>query len=98
MDASRIEPPKRPDLYVVARFLDRLQTVPEGLTHARLQAAVRLNYDLYRSYLTLLITRGYLRLSPDKEGTERAHLTPEGFAAHATLVGWIRDAFGEVKL
>lgn len=97
MDLSAIKPPARPDLYVVARFLDRLAATSDPFTHARLQAAVRLNYDLYRSYLSLLVTRGYVRVETGKEGTERVAATAEGRAAHARLVAWIRDAFGDVR-
>lgn len=89
-------PPERPDLYVVARFLDRLHAAPEGFPRTRLQAAVRLNYDLYRRYLGLLTHKRWAQVAPDKEGVERVHLTPEGRAAHARLVGWLRDALGEL--
>lgn len=97
MDLSAIKPPVRPDFYVVARFLDRLAATPDAFTHARLQNAVRLNYDLYRSYLALLTARGLARIEVDKEGVERVGATVEGRAAHARLVAWIRDAFGEVR-
>lgn len=93
-----MEPPSKPDLYVVARFLERLRQVPEGYPRTRLQGAVRLNYDLYRRYLALLIDKGFVRVAEDKEGLERVHLTAAGHAAHARLVGWIRDAFGDLRL
>lgn len=92
------EPPARPDLYVLARFLDRLASAHDGFVRAKLQAAVRLNYDLYRSYLALLLGKGLARVEPDKEGVERVWLTPEGRRAHERLVGWIRDALGDVRL
>lgn len=91
-------PPSRPDLYVLARYLDRLADAPEGVPRARLQAAVRLNYDLYRSYLAWLVERGWARVESDGEGTDRVWLTPAGRDAHARLVGWLRDAFGDIRL
>jgi len=97
MDLTGIEPPKRPDLYVVARFLDRLAHAPEGVTHARLQLAVRLNYDLYRSYLALLVDRGFAKVDRDEKG-ERVVPTDAGISAQAKLLAWIRDAFGDVRL
>lgn len=96
--ARDTETPPRPDLYVLARFLDRLAATPEGYPRTRLQAAVRLNYDLYRRYLALLARKGWIQVAPGKDGDERVHLTPAGRAAHARLVGWIRDAFGELDL
>lgn len=98
MAAGEDAAPARPDLYVVARFLDALASEPEGHLRTRLQAAVRLNYDLYRRYLALLDARGLLRIAPDKEGHERVHLTPAGRDAHARLIKWIRDAFGDIRL
>lgn len=89
--------PERPDLYVVARFLDRLREAGEGIPKTRLQAAVRLNYDLYRAYLGLLLEKRWVELKSDESG-DRVHLTFEGRAAHERLVTWIRDAFGDLKL
>ena len=88
----------RPDLYVVARFLDVLHQSPEGHPRTRLQAAVRLNYDLYRRYLALLTRKGLVLVEKDGDGAERVRLTREGEAAHDRLVRWIWDAFGDVRL
>lgn len=84
---------ERPDLYVVARFLDKLAASPEGHPRTKLQQAVRLNYDLYRSYLALLAQTGFVEV-----GEDRVKLTDKGRAAHAALLGWIRDALGDVRL
>ncbi len=93
MAAPDPPPPRKPDLYVVARFLDRLGETPAGVPRTRLQAAVRLNYDLYRSYLTLLVEKRYVTVNED-----RIQLTQEGRHAKDRLVGWIRDAFGDMHL
>lgn len=98
MDWSEAEPPERPDLYVVARFLDRLVESSGTHSRTRLQSATRLNYDLYRSYLSLLLRKGYVEITLGKDGQECVRLTHEGSAAHDRLVGWIRDAFGEIRL
>ncbi|MFA5861912.1 MAG: winged helix-turn-helix domain-containing protein [Candidatus Thermoplasmatota archaeon] len=89
-DAS---PPPRPDLYVVARFLDRLGESPGGHLRTKLQQAVRLNYDLYRSYLSWLTTKGWVEVID-----ERVVLTKAGLDARERLLGWIRDAFGDIRL
>lgn len=91
------EPPARPDLYVLARFLDRLGEAESGIPRTRLQQAVRLNYDLYRRYLGLLLDKGWVHLQSDKEGVERVALTRAGRDARTKLVGWIRDAFGDLR-
>lgn len=88
-----VDPPRRPDLYVLARFLDRLGEGPDGVARTRLQGAVRLNYDLYRGYLALLLEKGWVEV-----GAERVTLTKAGREARERLLGWLRDAFGDVRL
>ena len=63
-------PLDRPDLFVLARFLDRLAE-PRTWTKTQLQLAVRLNYDLFRRYLELLEAKGYVRRETDGDGVER---------------------------
>lgn len=85
----------KPDLYVVARFLDRLWTPDAAYTRAQLQMAVRLNYDLFRRYLAFLEENGFVACGPDGKDVERVRLTPAGLAAHKELVAWIRRVLGE---
>lgn len=89
-----IRVPVRPDLYVVARFLDRLAQPGAGYTRSRLQAAVRLNYDLFRSYLRWLEEKGFVRTVKDYE-RELIVATPAGLEAHERLVQWIKRVLGE---
>jgi predicted transcriptional regulator len=89
------QPPERPDLYVVARFLDKLTKPGATYTRSRLQAAVRLNYDLFRGYLALLEQKGWVRVVGEGSRQE-CRITPEGLAAYHHLVDWIRDVFGEI--
>lgn len=89
-------PPEKPDLYVVARFLDKLVDAPTGYTRSRLQAAVRVNYDLFRSYLAWLDEQGYIETKPDAAGKDTIHATPAAREAHARLVQWIKDVLGDV--
>ncbi len=93
---------ERPDLYVLARFLDRLWR-PDGyppveFSRAKLQMAVRLNYDLFRRYLGFLVERGFVEVGPNERGDEVVRLSQDGREAHARLVGWIRDAIGTDRL
>lgn len=102
MPAPPIVPPERPDLYVVARFLDRLRETNTPWTRSRLQRAVRVNYDIFRSYLALLQEKGFVEeVDPPEESDARSgvlRLTPAGHAAHGRLVVWIRDVFGDTRL
>lgn len=82
------EEPFRPNLYVVARFLDALHESPR--TRSQLQAAVGVNYDILRRYVELLEVRGLLRI--DEDGTVRA--TPEGGRVRSELRAWIERFLG----
>lgn len=88
----------RPDLYVVARFLDRLWQPDTAYTRNQLQMATRVNYDLFRRYLSFLEERGFVTLAPDAQGNPIVRLTPAGLAAHRELVSWIERVIGETVL
>lgn len=85
---------EKPDLYVVARFLERLSEAQAPPRKTDLQLQVRVNYTIFLRYLAWLEAKQYLRVEPDAEGAERIHLTPKGREAYQTLVKWIRDALG----
>ena len=85
--------PGRPDLHVVARFLDRLQDAgPRGLTRSALQRAVGLNYDVFRKYVDLLSARGWV--GPAAGPGVRYALTKDGARVRAELVAWLGSLFG----
>jgi hypothetical protein len=85
--------PFRPDLYVVARFLDRLCEPGTAWTKSSLQSAVRLNYDQYRRYLEVLQARGWLEVGPGKGRSPAVTITKEGRAARDRLFTWLGDLF-----
>lgn len=83
----------RPDLHVVARFLDCMCRPGEGaFTRSRLQRAVRLNYDLFRRYLELVVERGLV--AADDQDPETFRVTEDGRRVHRELVAWLHDLFG----
>jgi len=82
----------RPDLHVVARFLDRLAGPGAGsLTRSRLQRAVGLNYDLFRRYLDLVVAKGLVERLPGPP--ESFQLTSKGRSTLAELARWLDDLF-----
>lgn len=101
-DETPPRPPAKPDLYVIARFLDCLWRpaweVPPAYTKAKLQLAVRLNYDLFRRYLAFLVEKKFVEVRADPRGTEVIVLTAEGRKAHDELVAWLRGVFGDGQL
>jgi predicted transcriptional regulator len=78
----------RPDLHVVARFLDALAAGPRS--RSALQRAVGLNYDIFRRYLGLLVERGQVEVVD-----EEVRLTPMGIRLRAELLEWLRRLFGD---
>lgn len=86
---------ERPDLYVVARFLERLwrDTRPYGRTD--LQMAVRLNYTVFRKYLDWMLAKDLVALRADDSGLERVVITQKGLATYHRLVGWIKETVGD---
>jgi predicted transcriptional regulator len=86
LEEDRLE---RPDLYVVARFLDRLAREPRPYRRTDLQLAVRLNYTIYKRYLEWMERKGLIRVD------ETIEITPKGRETYQTLVAWIKDAVGD---
>ena len=93
---------QRPDLYVVARFLDKLWheegTTPPRWTKTQLQSAVGLNYDLFQRYLADLEQRGLVTVRPGERGEKLVVMAEQGRQAHRQLVQWLRRVFGESAL
>lgn len=85
----------RPDLYVVARFLERLWRDPRPHGRTDLQMAVRLNYGVFRKYLDWMLSKELVALQVDGSGAERIVITPKGLETYHRLVGWIKDTVGD---
>ncbi len=81
---------RKPDLFVLARFLDALHAHPGGISRSALQRAARVNYDIFRAYVELMEARG-LAAAGDGGHVE---LTPAGAAARERLLDWIEDILG----
>lgn len=85
------KPPKRPDLYVVARLLERLWREDGPMLKTRLQLAANVNYDVFNRYLTWMLGKGLLSVENAPDGHERVALTPKGYEAYRRLVQWINE-------
>jgi len=84
-------PPERPDLYVVARFLERLWRENGPMLKTRLQIAANVNYDVFNRYLSWMLDRGLVTLEETPDGHERVALAPKGLDAYRRLVRWIEE-------
>lgn len=84
----------RPDLYVVARILDRLWQSPEPMLRTHLQLAANVNYDIFARYLDWMRERGLVDLEDSPDGHVRVRLTPAGQEAYRKVVQWINEVVG----
>ncbi|TLZ52291.1 MAG: hypothetical protein E6K18_03170 [Methanobacteriota archaeon] len=84
-------PPDRPDLFVVARFLERLWREGEPMVKTRLQVAANVNYDVFAKYLAWFQSRGLVNLESDADGRDRVAITEKGKRAYRQLVEWINE-------
>jgi predicted transcriptional regulator len=80
----------RPDLYVVARMLDRLWRESEPMLKTRLQTAIGTNYDVFSRYLDWMCERGLTTLV-EENGHQKVELTEEGRESYLKLVRWINE-------
>jgi predicted transcriptional regulator len=89
-------PAGKPDLFVVARILEKLWTPDKEWRKTELQMAAGLNYDIYRKYLDLLEAKGLIVIEERGPRHQVVRLTAKGLDAYTTLAGWIKDVLGEV--
>lgn len=87
----------RPDLYVVARILERLYHEPNPMLKTRLQVAVGTNYDVFVKYLEWMRTKGLIAIV-DNDGHQMVRLTEDGSESYSKLVVWINETVhGKVR-
>ena len=88
---------ERPDLYVLARFLDSLHSDGQPMKKTNLQMRVGLNYPRFIEYLEWLLSHG-LVLRKDEDGTELYSLSEQGVDAYHRLVAWIREMMKGMRI
>jgi predicted transcriptional regulator len=88
-------PLERPDLYVVARFLERLWRENEPMLKTRLQVACNVNYDVFRKYISWMSERDLVRMENCPDGHERVVLTQKGHEAYRRMVQWVNEVIHE---
>jgi predicted transcriptional regulator len=88
---------ERPDLYVLARFLDILYENGQPMKKTNLQMRTGLNYARFTEYFDWLISHGFVQRR-DEEGMEMYALSPQGVDAYNRLVAWIRDTMKGMRI
>src|SRR5213076_3452323 len=81
---------ERPDLYVVARILDRLWETDGPMLRTHLQVGSNVNYDILVRYLDWMREHGLISLD-DGDGHVRVGLTEKGREAYRKITQWISE-------
>jgi predicted transcriptional regulator len=94
---------ERPDLYVLARFLDVLHESGQPMKKTNLQLRVGLNYPRFIEYLEWLISHGFVLQKKEEgsssgNGTDLYSLSPQGLDAYHRLVAWIRETMKGMRI
>ncbi len=88
---------ERPDLYVLARFLDALYDNGQPMKKTNLQMRVGLNYPRFMEYLEWLVSHGFVQ-QKDEGGAELYSLSTQGLDAVHRLVAWIRETMKGMRI
>jgi predicted transcriptional regulator len=89
---------EKPDLYVVARFLDIMYRNGSGMKKTNIQMLLGVNYPRFMEYLDWLLKHGLVEESVDEEKNERIVLTPKGIDSYHRLVDWIKETLEGVRI
>jgi len=88
---------ERPDLYVVARFLDVLYANGQPMKKTNIQMRVGLNYSRFSQYLDWLLAHGLVKRADDPTD-DLYELSPKGVESYHSLVDWIRNTLRGMKI
>ena len=89
---------ERPDLYVLARFLDVLYENGGPMKKTNLQMRVGLNYPRFMEYFEWLTAHGFLQQKKDDDGADLYSLSPQGLDSYHRLVSWIRETMKGMRI
>lgn len=89
---------EKPDLYVVARFLDIMHRNGSPMRRTNVQMSLGVNYPRFAEYLEWLVSHQLVSEVLDEDKTEKIALTPKGIESYHRLVDWIKETIEGVKL
>ena len=90
---------EKPDLYVVARFLDIMYRNGSAMKKTNIQMLLGVNYPRFIEYLDWLLKHDLVSEGFDEEEkSERIRLTPKGIDSYHRVVDWIKETLEGVKI
>jgi len=92
---SETRRPFKPDLYVVARMIEKLLQSKDGmLKRTQLQMRAGLNWNVFSKYLELMLSRQLVSIVTKGDG-EYVALTQRGMKVYRSLIDSIGSILGE---
>jgi predicted transcriptional regulator len=88
----------KPDLYVVARFLEILYNSGTPMKKTNIQRLLGLRYPRFTEYLDWLLEHRLVEKAPDEDNVERVALTPKGINSYHKLVAWIKETMEGIRI
>ena len=90
---------EKPDLYVVARFLDILYEQGSPMKKTNIQMRLGVNYPRFTDYLEWLLSKGFVVKDEELiENSEAFRLSVKGTEAYHRIVDWIRETMEGIRL
>ena len=89
---------EKPDLYVVARFLDIMYKNGPAMKKTNIQMLLGINYPRFMEYLDWLLKHDLVAEIVDENKLEKILLTPKGYDSYHRLVDWIKETLDGVKI
>jgi predicted transcriptional regulator len=81
----------KPDLYIVARMLEKIYRADGPMLRTRLQVASKVNYNVFIRYLDWMQEKELVTLRALPDGHEGIELTEKGKESYKRLVNWINE-------
>lgn len=95
MSVQGAGPGFKPDLYIVARMIEKLlQSRDQMLKRTQLQMKSGLNWNVFTKYLDLLLSRELAKMETHEDG-EYVEVTAQGRKAYRLLIESIAEVLGE---
>ncbi|MFI5450492.1 MAG: winged helix-turn-helix domain-containing protein [Candidatus Bathyarchaeia archaeon] len=89
---------EKPDLYVVARFLEIMYRNNSSMKKTNIQMLLGIRYPRFMEYLDWLMKHEFVAESLDDEKAKIIILTPKGIDSYHRLVDLIKETFDVAKI
>ena len=86
----------KPDIYIIARILEKLWIKGGTRRKAELQMASNLNFDIYSKYLNWIVEKELIKIEKLSERNIKVKITQKGLKTYDIMVEWIKENVGEL--